>query len=440
MPCRQCGQVPSLKANGQMTQSPCLTFAHVGADVFDDADELVADRAGLERRVAAVVPEVRAADAGEDDADDRVGGLDDRRIAPVAGGDGAGLVEDGCTHDLQLSARSATVGGPVRGVLTGHPCPAAARGTVEFVDPANDIAEFLTSRRAKVTPEQVGLPTLRPAPRARGCAARRSPRWPASASSTTSGWSAATPAASPTACSRRSPARCGSTTPSAPTSSISRAPPTPSRPSAAAPRPAARPAGRAAHRRRDHHAGDRAQQPRRLPRRNALGRALYAPVFESREQPANSARFTFLDPAAQDFYADWERTAQGPRRAPALRGRPQPLRPRALGPGRRAVDAQRRSSAPGGRRTTSATTRPASSGCTTRSSASSSSQLRGHGALRRRRPDRQRLQRRARQPLRSRRSTCWPAGRATPASERREPTARRPRGAPTTPNREEPRR
>ena len=34
---------------------------------------------------------------------------------------------------------------------------------------------------------------------------------------------------------------------------------------------------------------------------NALGRALYAPVFESREQPANSARFTFLDPAAHDF-------------------------------------------------------------------------------------------------------------------------------------------
>jgi hypothetical protein len=43
---------------------------------------------------------------------------------------------------------------------------------------------------------------------------------------------------------------------------------------------------------------------------NALGRALYAPVFESREQPANSARFTFLDPAAHAFYADWERTAK----------------------------------------------------------------------------------------------------------------------------------
>jgi Aldo/keto reductase family/MmyB-like transcription regulator ligand binding domain/Helix-turn-helix domain len=35
---------------------------------------------------------------------------------------------------------------------------------------------------------------------------------------------------------------------------------------------------------------------------NGLGRALYAPVFESPEQPANSARFTFLDPAAPGFY------------------------------------------------------------------------------------------------------------------------------------------
>jgi transcriptional regulator with XRE-family HTH domain len=42
---------------------------------------------------------------------------------------------------------------------------------------------------------------------------------------------------------------------------------------------------------------------------NALGRALYAPVFDSPEQPANSARFTFLDPAAADFYPEWERVA-----------------------------------------------------------------------------------------------------------------------------------
>jgi transcriptional regulator with XRE-family HTH domain len=42
---------------------------------------------------------------------------------------------------------------------------------------------------------------------------------------------------------------------------------------------------------------------------NALGRALYAPLFESREQPANSARFTFLDPAAPGFYPDWDRVS-----------------------------------------------------------------------------------------------------------------------------------
>jgi transcriptional regulator with XRE-family HTH domain len=42
---------------------------------------------------------------------------------------------------------------------------------------------------------------------------------------------------------------------------------------------------------------------------NALGRALYAPVFESPEQPANSGRFTFLDPVARDFYPDWDRLA-----------------------------------------------------------------------------------------------------------------------------------
>jgi transcriptional regulator with XRE-family HTH domain len=43
---------------------------------------------------------------------------------------------------------------------------------------------------------------------------------------------------------------------------------------------------------------------------NALGRALYAPLFESREQPPNSARFTFLDPAAQEFFTDWEKAAK----------------------------------------------------------------------------------------------------------------------------------
>ena len=36
----------------------------------------------------------------------------------------------------------------------------------------------------------------------------------------------------------------------------------------------------------------------------------YAPLFDSREQPPNSARFTFLDPAAQEFFVDWEKAAK----------------------------------------------------------------------------------------------------------------------------------
>jgi transcriptional regulator with XRE-family HTH domain len=43
---------------------------------------------------------------------------------------------------------------------------------------------------------------------------------------------------------------------------------------------------------------------------NQLGAALFAPVLSSPAQPVNNARFLFLDPAAPDFYSDWERQAQ----------------------------------------------------------------------------------------------------------------------------------
>ncbi|WP_329587294.1 helix-turn-helix transcriptional regulator [Kitasatospora sp. NBC_01250] len=42
---------------------------------------------------------------------------------------------------------------------------------------------------------------------------------------------------------------------------------------------------------------------------NALGCALFAPVFDSPARPVNSARFTFLDPAAAEFYPDWDAVA-----------------------------------------------------------------------------------------------------------------------------------
>jgi transcriptional regulator with XRE-family HTH domain len=43
---------------------------------------------------------------------------------------------------------------------------------------------------------------------------------------------------------------------------------------------------------------------------NPLGRALYAPIFDSSQGPPNSARFTFLDPAAREFFIEWERNAR----------------------------------------------------------------------------------------------------------------------------------
>jgi transcriptional regulator with XRE-family HTH domain len=42
---------------------------------------------------------------------------------------------------------------------------------------------------------------------------------------------------------------------------------------------------------------------------NLLGRALFAPLFESLAQP-NMARFTYLDPRAHEFFADWNRMAK----------------------------------------------------------------------------------------------------------------------------------
>ncbi|MEU9131898.1 helix-turn-helix transcriptional regulator [Kitasatospora sp. NPDC048540] len=42
---------------------------------------------------------------------------------------------------------------------------------------------------------------------------------------------------------------------------------------------------------------------------NTLARALFAPVFDSPARPANAARFTFLDLAATAFYPDWESVA-----------------------------------------------------------------------------------------------------------------------------------
>ncbi|RKW71438.1 helix-turn-helix transcriptional regulator [Galactobacter caseinivorans] len=44
---------------------------------------------------------------------------------------------------------------------------------------------------------------------------------------------------------------------------------------------------------------------------NPLFRALYAPVFDDPVEPPNIVRFTFLDPRRHDFYPDWDEAADG---------------------------------------------------------------------------------------------------------------------------------
>jgi transcriptional regulator with XRE-family HTH domain len=42
---------------------------------------------------------------------------------------------------------------------------------------------------------------------------------------------------------------------------------------------------------------------------NPLGRAFYTPVLDTPARPANLARYCFLDPSAEAFYPDWEQAA-----------------------------------------------------------------------------------------------------------------------------------
>jgi transcriptional regulator with XRE-family HTH domain len=107
---------------------------------------------------------------------------------------------------------------------------------------------------------------------------------------------------------------------------------------------------------------------------NHLGRALYARCSRAASSRP-TARFTFLDPAACGFYPDWERVATDlvarlrseARRNPYDRGRPT-----SSASFRRAAA----NSARAGRRTTSATTGRAPSGSITRSSPTSTSRTR----------------------------------------------------------------
>jgi len=100
---------------------------------------------------------------------------------------------------------------------------------------------------------------------------------------------------------------------------------------------------------------------------NGLGRALYAPVFESREQPANSARFAFLDPAGATSTPTGTASPTTSSLTCARRPGATPTTARCR-ISSASCPCAARSSARSGPPTTSASTRRAPSACTTRSS------------------------------------------------------------------------
>jgi transcriptional regulator with XRE-family HTH domain len=184
----------------------------------------------------------------------------------------------------------------------------ADRGKTNTVDAAKDIAEFLTTRRAKITPEQAGLPSYGkrrvPGLRREEVASlagmsveyyKRLERGNVSGASelVLEGLARALQLDDAERAHLFDLARAGN-----------RVTPKRSRPVKQRIRPVVQ-------RILDQVAAPATVRNARLDYlgANELGRALYAPVFDSREQPRNSARFTFLDPAAADFYPEWDRVA-----------------------------------------------------------------------------------------------------------------------------------
>ena len=83
-----------------------LDRSNLGADRFDDADELVPHPAAHIRRLHRLVgPEVAAADPGAGDAHERVGRLDQVRVGDVLDTDVAGAVHECGSHGLTEAAR-----------------------------------------------------------------------------------------------------------------------------------------------------------------------------------------------------------------------------------------------------------------------------------------------------------------------------------------------
>ena len=278
----------------------------------------------------------------------------------------------------QTRSRGALGESLLEGVLTGHPTPPTSVRSVAAVDNRAEVREFLVSRRAKITPQQAGLPDV---------GSRRVPGLRRGEVAALAGVSVEYYAKlergalgrrlrlRPRRARPRPAARRRRTRPPVPPRPRRRrhqrrhAAPPPRRPRPWTPRPALQLGAR-----RHHRTGDHPQRPdgpaRHQPPRPGHARLRLRP---RPGDPPNFARYTFLDDDCAPLLPRLGPRRRHLRRDPADRGRPRPPRQGPARPGRRAVHPQRRVPPPLGHATTSASTAPAPSTSTTPSSATSTS-------------------------------------------------------------------
>ena len=237
-------------------------------------------------------------------------GLGDVDAHAAAGaGDEPGLLLGG--HGVQQSADLEKVGVPVERGTGRVPQARVAGSTLAFVETKQEIREFLTSRRARVTPEQAGLPTYgaRRVPGLRReevavLAGVSIPYYTRLERGDMSGASEGVLEALARALQLDDAER-------AHLFDLARAAqPAGARPRRRQAKPRIRPeiqwtldaiTGAAAY-----VGNDRLD----ILATNQLGRALFSELYAAPARPANLARFVFLDPRAETFYADWDRAAR----------------------------------------------------------------------------------------------------------------------------------
>jgi transcriptional regulator with XRE-family HTH domain len=196
-------------------------------------------------------------------------------------------------------------------VLTGPPNAAGTERNLEVMDNRNEIRDFLTSRRARITPEQAGLPAYGGHRRVAGLRREEVAMLAGvSVDYYTRLERGNAPGASESVLEALARALHLDEAERAHLFDLARAASTPAR---APRRPALQQVRPSVQRILDSMITTPAYvRNGRLDilAANRLGRALFSPVLTSPAQPANAARFLFLDPSAPQFYLDWERQAQ----------------------------------------------------------------------------------------------------------------------------------